>query len=152
LARTLAKVCGTARNQIKVLDIFSGAGGPTQGFYLAWPRFKIGVRWLFQTSELHLARDYAAHSLRRLVDTPAGGNGFDLPEELLAPCWVKHQTGSADVTGRLDWDRPIFDGTNRVLKPEKGRYIHPPEHRGITHLETAISSGFPRQSTIDRVK
>ena len=28
-------------------------------------------------------------------------------------------------------------------KPEKGRYLHPIEHRPITHLEAARLQGFP---------
>lgn len=117
-----------ARNQIKILDIFLIAGGPTQGFYLAWPCFNIGVSWHFQTSELHRARDYAEYSLRRFVDTPAGANGFDLPEELLAPCWVKHPTGSADVTGLLDWDRAFLTVRTDFLSLNRCRTF---THRNI---------------------
>lgn len=29
------------------------------------------------------------------------------------------------------------------FKPEKGRYIHPTEHRAITHHEAARIQGFP---------
>lgn len=97
----------------------------------------------FQTSELHLARDYAELSLNRFVNIPAGGNRFDLPEALLAPCWVKHKNGSADVMGRLHWDRPSVTVRTEFFKPEKGRYLHPTEHRAITHLEAARLQGFP---------
>lgn len=29
------------------------------------------------------------------------------------------------------------------FKPEKGRYLHPEEHRVITHYEAALIQGFP---------
>jgi DNA (cytosine-5)-methyltransferase 1 len=29
------------------------------------------------------------------------------------------------------------------FKPEKGRYLHPDEHRAISHLEAARLQGFP---------
>ena len=29
------------------------------------------------------------------------------------------------------------------FKPEKGRYLHPEEHRAITHFEAALLQGFP---------
>lgn len=97
----------------------------------------------FRTSELHLSRDYAELSLNRFVHIPAGGNRFDLPESLLARCWKEHKTGSADVMGRMHWDRPSVTVRTEFFKPEKGRYLHPTEHRAITHLEAAKLQGFP---------
>lgn len=97
----------------------------------------------FRTSELHLSRDYAELSLDRFVNIPLGGNRFDLPESLLARCWRDHKSGSADVMGRLHWDRPSVTVRTEFFKPEKGRYLHPTEHRAITHLEAAKLQGFP---------
>jgi DNA (cytosine-5)-methyltransferase 1 len=97
----------------------------------------------FRTSELHLSRDYAELSLNRFVNIPVGGNRFDLPPELKAACWKKHETGSADVMGRLHWDKPSVTVRTEFFKPEKGRYLHPTEHRAITHLEAAKLQGFP---------
>lgn len=96
-----------------------------------------------RTSELHFTRDYREISLRRFREIPPGGNRFDISEENLAPCWRKHKTGSADVMGRLWWDRPSVTIRTEFFKPEKGRYIHPTEHRAITHLEAALIQGFP---------
>jgi DNA (cytosine-5)-methyltransferase 1 len=97
----------------------------------------------FRTFELHLGRDYAKVSLDRFAEIPLGGNRFDLPEDLQAPCWIKHKTGSADVMGRMHWDKPSVTVRTEFFKPEKGRYLHPTEHRAITHLEAAKLQGFP---------
>ncbi|MCO4249528.1 DNA cytosine methyltransferase [Pseudarthrobacter raffinosi] len=97
----------------------------------------------FRTSELHLGRDYAKESLERFGWIPEGGNRFNLPDRLKAPCWRKHKTGSGDVMGRMHWDRPSVTVRTEFFKPEKGRYLHPTEHRAITHLEAAKLQGFP---------
>jgi len=97
----------------------------------------------FAPHELHLGRNYRRLSLDRFAAIPVGGNRFDLPNDLLAPCWRKHLTGSADVMGRLHWDRPSVTIRTEFFKPEKGRYLHPVEDRAITHYEAALLQGFP---------
>lgn len=97
---------------------------------------------LFRTDELHLGRHYQEISLNRFKAIPPGGNRFDLPDELKAPCWIKHTTGSGDVMGRLHWDKPSVTIRTEFNKPEKGRYLHPSEHRAITHFEAARLMGF----------
>lgn len=96
----------------------------------------------FKTEELHVARNYTELSIARFATIPPGGNRFDIPDALLAPCWRKHQTGSADVMGRLHLDRPSVTIRTEFFKPEKGRYLHPTEHRAITHYEAALLQGF----------
>ncbi|WP_254923060.1 DNA cytosine methyltransferase [Rhodococcus sp. OK302] len=100
-------------------------------------------RGAFKTSELHLTRKYQDISLQRFKHIPEGGNRFDIPDKLLADCWRKHKTGSADVMGRLRWDRPSVTIRTEFFKPEKGRYLHPTENRAITHYEAARIQGFP---------
>lgn len=97
----------------------------------------------YRPSELHLGRDYAPISLKRFVEIPAGGNRFDIPDHLLAPCWRSHHSGSGDVMGRLHWDKPSVTIRTEFFKPEKGRYLHPVQNRAITHYEAAILQGFP---------
>lgn len=97
----------------------------------------------FTRDELHLGRDYAPISLQRFAVIPQKGNRFDLPHELQAPCWQKHTSGSADVMGRLHWDRPSVTVRTEFFKPEKGRYLHPEADRAITHYEAAVLQGFP---------
>lgn len=100
-------------------------------------------RGAFKTSELHLTRKYQDISLERFKHIPEGGNRFDIPEKLLANCWKKHKNGSADVMGRLHWDKPSVTIRTEFFKPEKGRYLHPTEDRAITHYEAARIQGFP---------
>lgn len=97
----------------------------------------------FLTSELHLTRRYEQISKDRFEAIPPGGNRFDLPDHLKTRCWLNHTSGSGDVMGRLYWDRPSVTIRTEFFKPEKGRYLHPTEHRAITHHEAARLMGFP---------
>ena len=45
--------------------------------------------------------------------------------------------------GRLWWDRPAFTIRTEFYKPEKGRYLHPSEHRPITVREAARCMSIP---------
>lgn len=98
----------------------------------------------FKTTDLHLTRTFTPLSRQRFEAIPPGGNRCDLPIELLAPCWKKHHTGSMDVMGRLRWGRPSVTIRTEFTKPEKGRYLHPSEHRPITQMEAALLQTFPR--------
>ena len=125
-----------------------------RGVQAGWDRIELPERSIrfagidlpgaFRTTELHVGRSYTSLSVQRFAQIPPGGNRFDLPEDLLAPCWVKHRTGSADVMGRLHWDRPSVTIRTEFFKPEKGRYLHPEANRAITHYEAALLQGFPR--------
>lgn len=98
----------------------------------------------FRSRDLHWSRNYTELSLMRFAVIPPGGNRRNLEDypELMAPCWVKHKTGSGDVMGRLHWDRPSVTIRTEFFKPEKGRYLHPEEDRAITHYEAALLQGF----------
>ena len=97
----------------------------------------------FTGDELHVTRYFTQLSLNRYRSIPPGGNRFDIPYHLLAPCWRTHRTGSGDVMGRLSWEKPSVTIRTEFYKPEKGRYLHPTEHRPITHREAARLQGFP---------
>lgn len=97
----------------------------------------------FRSDELHISRQFTDLSLARFASIPAGGNRFDLPDNLLAPCWRKHKSGAGDVMGRLDWTKPSVTIRTEFFKPEKGRYLHPNQDRSITHAEAARLQGFP---------
>jgi len=47
------------------------------------------------------------------------------------------------VTKTPWWDRPAFTIRTEFYKPEKGRYLHPSEHRPITVREAARCMSFP---------
>lgn len=97
----------------------------------------------YKAEELHVDRKYTELSRMRFATIPAGGNRFDLPDELKCRAWLGHLSGSADVMGRLHWDRPSVTIRTEFTKPEKGRYIHPVEDRAITPYEGALLQGFP---------
>jgi DNA (cytosine-5)-methyltransferase 1 len=106
----------------------------------------------FKAPELHLSRNPRELSLKRYDSVPPGGNRFDLPAELLPDCWINKPTGTTDVMGRLEWDKPSLTIRTEFFKPEKGRYLHPQwdvrevgrrVNRPITHWEAARIQGFP---------
>lgn len=97
---------------------------------------------VFKTRQLHLTRRPTRLSEDRYRHIPPGGNRFDLPDHLLPRCWRQHLRGSTDVMGRLDWDKPSVTIRTEFFKPEKGRYLHPTEHRAITHYEAALLQSF----------
>jgi len=97
--------------------------------------------------DLHFGRNPTAKSLARYRAIPEEGmNRFDLQArapELTPGCWIRKRTGGTDLFGRLWWDRPAFTIRTEFFKPEKGRYLHPEQHRPITHREAARLQSFP---------
>ena len=104
------------------------------------PRKPNGKDW-------HNARNPRPLSIERYQTIPGEGEGrFELAErapEITPDCWLRKKTGSTDVFGRLWWDRPAFTIRTEFFKPEKGRYLHPSEHRPITLREAARCMTFP---------
>jgi DNA (cytosine-5)-methyltransferase 1 len=106
----------------------------------------------FSAAEIHLGRRPTELSLLRYDCIPPGGGRFDLPDELLPPCWRNKPTGTTDVMGRMRWDQPSLTIRTEFFKPEKGQYLHPQwdrrsprkrVNRPITHLEAARLQTFP---------
>jgi len=97
--------------------------------------------------DLHFGRTPTEKSLLRYKAIPKEGmNRFDLQKiapELTPGCWIRKKSGGTDLFGRLWWDRPAFTIRTEFFKPEKGRYLHPSEHRPITHREAARIQSFP---------
>lgn len=129
-----------------VKEAFKGISWTPTGTELPVRSFGFGGKTFsgaYRASELHLDREYQKISLDRFAAIPPGGNRFDLPDRLLAPCWRNHKSGSGDVMGRLHWEKPSVTIRTEFFKPEKGRYLHPEADRAITHYEAAILQGFP---------
>ncbi|WP_222865771.1 DNA cytosine methyltransferase [Aeromicrobium senzhongii] len=99
----------------------------------------------FKLEDIHVTRNPTELSQRRYREIPPGGNRRNLPDDLKAPCWRKHDSGSGDVMGRLHADRPSVTIRTEFFKPEKGRYLHPTAHRPITHAEAALLQGFDEE-------
>lgn len=97
----------------------------------------------FKAEELHIGRSWSKLSMARFRSIPYGGGRLDLPYELQADCWRRHRRGASDVMGRLTWERPSVTIRTEFFKPEKGRFLHPTQHRAITHHEAARLQGFP---------
>lgn len=136
----------TTDRRLTVRQALAGVGHDCDGTDLPNRTTEFAGRLLpgaFRTRELHLDRDYTSTSRARFRTIPPGGNRFDIPDRLLSECWRKHTTGSADVMGRLHWDKPSVTIRTEFFKPEKGRYLHPVAHRAISHLEAARLQGFP---------
>jgi DNA (cytosine-5)-methyltransferase 1 len=122
---------------------------------LALPRYSNQIRTVRdafahlpdpKTDPLHRLRNPTEKSIERYKVIPEGGNRFDLMRErpdITPKCWLDKPTGSTDVMGRLSWNRPALTIRTEFYKPEKGRYLHPSEHRPITHREAAVLQTFP---------
>lgn len=122
--------------------------------YRPWTTFDDAVKGLPHKPSgqaWHRDRKPRPESVVRYKAVPAGGNRFDmecaLDEQglghLVPPCWRKHRKGSYDVFGRLWSNRPATTIRTEFHKPEKGRYLHPTEHRAITVREAARLMSFP---------
>ena len=97
--------------------------------------------------DIHFGRNPTELSRKRYRVIPEEGmNRFDLQRlapELTPACWIRKKSGGTDLFGRLWWDRPSVTIRTEFFKPEKGRYLHPVQHRPITHREAARIQSFP---------
>lgn len=97
--------------------------------------------------DLHFGRNPTEKSIKRYHAIPEEGmNRFDLQRlapDLTPQCWINKKSGGTDLFGRLWWRRPAFTIRTEFYKPEKGRYLHPEQHRPITHREAARFQTFP---------
>ena len=135
-----------------VRDAFAGVPFETGPTVLPARRLESGIAGPFKVTELHLSRSPRELSLRRYELIPPGGGRFDLPDHLLPNCWRNKPTGTVDVMGRMEWDKPSLTIRTEFFKPEKGRYLHPqwdsydPDrcvNRSISHWEAARLQSFP---------
>lgn len=124
-------------------------------------------RGIYSGQDIHFRRNPTEMSLQRYSYIPPGGGRFNLPRELMSPCWQNKPTGTTDVMGRLKWEAPSVTIRTEFFKPEKGAYLHPQwidsedpaiwadrEYRRgdpsrsvdrvITHLEASLIQDFPK--------
>lgn len=91
------------------------------------------IRNVVPPLDLHFGRNPTEKSLARYKAIPEQGmNRFDLQRiapELTPDCWHRKKQGGTDLFGRLWWDKPAFTIRTEFFKPEKGRYLHPEQHR-----------------------
>lgn len=127
---------------------FAPGSVPSDG--IAWRTVRDAIADLSATPSernWHNARSPRSISIERYEAIPREGEGrFELAErrpDITPACWLRKKTGSTDVFGRLWWDRPAYTIRTEFYKPEKGRYLHPVEHRPITVREAARCMSFP---------
>lgn len=105
------------------------------------------IRSVSPPLDLHFGRNPTEKSKARYRAIPREGmNRFDLlriAPHLTPDCWIRKKTGGVDLFGRMWWDRPSHTIRTEFFKPEKGRYLHPKQHRPITHREAARLQTFP---------
>lgn len=105
------------------------------------------IRDIAPPLDLHFGRTPTEKSQARYRAIPEQGmNRLDLQRaapELTPACWIRKTSGGTDLFGRLWWNRPAFTVRTEFYKPEKGRYLHPEQHRPITHREAARFQSFP---------
>lgn len=105
------------------------------------------IRKVSPPLDLHFGRTPTKTSLERYRAIPEEGmNRFDLQKRaphITPACWIRKTSGGTDLFGRLWWNRPAFTIRTEFFKPEKGRYLHPEQHRPITHREAARLQSFP---------
>ena len=96
---------------------------------------------------LHRARKPTARVLERIRQIPAGGDHFDLPDDLQLACHKRlRQSGRSSATGpysRIRLTGPAPTMTTRCTTPSCGRFLHPIEHRAISLREAALLQTFP---------
>lgn len=129
----------TVRDAFDGIRPFVGEFGPRPG------RARFADTWLpgpYRSDELHFTREWSGLDLQRFRAVPYGGSRVHLPEELAMRCWIDNPRSASDVMGRLVWERPSVTIRTEFFRPEKGRFLHPTQHRAITHWEAARLQGF----------
>jgi DNA (cytosine-5)-methyltransferase 1 len=111
------------------------------------PPIDTEIRNVSPPLDLHFGRTPTSTSMKRYRAIPKEGmNRFDLQKKaphLTPACWIRKTSGGTDLFGRLWWERPSVTIRTEFFKPEKGRYLHPVQHRPITFREAARLQSFP---------
>jgi len=131
---------------LTVRDAFAGIRPFSGSTSFGVGKLRFREKWLpgpFSGEDLHVTRDWSDLFRSRFRAIPYGGNRHDLPDELSMDCWRNNPRSASDVMGRLEWDKPSVTVRTEFFKPEKGRFLHPTQHRAITHWEAARLQGFP---------
>jgi len=95
---------------------------------------------------LHRAAIIQPINIKRLQNTPEGGDRRDWPDELWLKCHREYD-GHTDVYGRMSWDAPCKTLTTKCTSISNGRFGHPDitQHRAITFREAACLQTFPEE-------
>lgn len=95
----------------------------------------------------HRARTPTPQVLERLSEIPAGGDHFDLPDELQLDCHKRlkaaGRTASTGPYSRIPLEGPAPTMTTRCTTAACGRFVHPTEDRALSLREAALLQTFP---------
>ena len=99
------------------------------------------------TDPWHRARTPTPQVLKRLRKIPAGGDHFDLPDELQLDCHKRlksaGRTASTGPYSRIPLEGPAPTMTTRCTTAACGRFVHPTEDRALSLREAALLQTFP---------
>lgn len=91
----------------------------------------------------HCAASLSELNLKRIRNTPEGGDRRNWPEALKLDCHSNH-SGHTDVYGRLSFEKMSSTLTTRCISYSNGRYGHPVQDRAISVREAACLQTFNR--------
>jgi len=111
-------------------------------FIEEYPRLEAGE--VDKNDELHRAAELTELNLKRIKNTPEGGDRRNWPLELINECH-KSYTGHTDTYGRMSWDKPAPTLTTKCNSYSNGRFGHPDvsQHRAISIREASRLQTFP---------
>ena len=88
--------------------------------------------------------EYIKPGMKR-TDVPA-----DIQKKYFYKCWLNTE-GFKDVFSRIDPEKPLPYITGGILRPDKGPFLHPEEHRGFTVEEAKYIMSFPQELDLSKV-
>jgi DNA (cytosine-5)-methyltransferase 1 len=106
---------------------------------------KISAGEMSPGDPLHRARALSALNLKRIRNTPEGGDWRNWPASLRLAC---HKRASGKryeaIYGRMSWSRLAPTLTTHCCGIGNGRFGHPEQDRGISLREAALLQTFPK--------
>jgi DNA (cytosine-5)-methyltransferase 1 len=94
---------------------------------------------------LHRARALSNLNLKRIRNTPEGGDWRDWPASLRLACHKKASGKRYEaIYGRMSWNRLAPTLTTHCCGIGNGRFGHPEQDRGISLREAALLQTFPK--------
>lgn len=104
----------------------------------------IGAGKICPTDPLHRARGLSPLNMKRIRNTPYGGDWRDWKKDLRLKCHKKKSGKSFKrVYGRMVWEEPAPTITTQFVGIGNGRFGHPEQDRAISLREAALLQTFP---------
>ncbi|EBL1852657.1 DNA cytosine methyltransferase, partial [Salmonella enterica] len=138
----LASILGPISIPEPTHDIENSPVKTVRDFIKNYPRLESGE--VDKYDELHRAAMLNELNLKRIKNTPEGGDRRNWPKELINECH-KDYSGHTDTYGRMSWDKPAPTLTTKCNSYSNGRFGHPDitQHRAISIREASRLQTFP---------